>query len=91
MAAAMAISLAGVAVGGVVAPVHGMGPALLGTMLVSGAASERTLEVEHAIVDAGSDWNEGRDSVDTGRAVSETLPVERVSSPGRGDLPPPGH
>ena len=91
VAAAMAISFAGIAVAGVVTPVRGMGPALLGTMLASTSAPERVLRVDHPLsreplARAGAVLPNGVADVD-----AVTLPVERTSSPGRGDLPPPRH
>ena len=91
VAAAMAISFAGIAVGGVVSPVRGMGPALLGTMLVSNTAPERVLGVEQTLVRASLVAPGSGLLSASGGFDRVTLPVERTSSPGRGDLPPPGH
>lgn len=90
LAAAMALSLAGIAAGSAVSPVRGMGASLLGTVLapcqtVDSRFSSQVLP----------DSKEQPHVLRPPAAILDNLPevailsVHRPSVPGRGDLPPP--
>ena len=90
LAAAMALSLAGIATGSAVTPVRGMGASLLGSVLAPCQAVDSRFS-SRALPDA----KEQPHTLRPPAADMENLPevailsVHRPSAPGRGDLPPP--
>ncbi len=91
LAAAMALSLAGIAAGNVVTPVRGMGASLLGSVLspcgsVDSRFSVNTRPVSQEFHSEPSQLASGSIQILPEVAI---LPAERPSAPGRGNLPPP--
>jgi hypothetical protein len=86
LAAAMVLSMAGLAVGGAVAPVQGIGVAMLEAI----SASEARFGHHSPSFDARSATSGAACKGPTGTRQRESLfIVERLAMPGRGNLPPP--
>lgn len=91
LAAAMALSLAGIAAGSGVTPVRGMSASLLGSVLspcgsVDSRFSVSTQPIAQEFRSAPSRVVSDRSQILPEVAI---LPAERPTAPGRGNLPPP--
>ena len=89
LAAAVAASMVGIAMGGGMAPIGGMGTAILSTVLGTVAVAERHRAADQPLR-AHADRSRGLSSIQPrGLVCGSLLPVERHAGPARGNMPPP--
>ena len=89
MAAAVAVSMVGIAMGGGMAPIGGMGTAILSTVLGTVAVAESHRGTEQPLR-GRADRCRGLFSIRPfGLERGSLLPVERHAGPARGNIPPP--